>query len=190
MALEKGSLTKHDKAWEKVTQFYQEPMVWELVDAGFVNEDQRYQRQPFTKDGFIQLCLKWMVLPQPYQSRRNQVSIAEEVATELPRLSSARKIKEASSGSWGFIGLSLDDIFSKPTPPYRHNMKMPGVNHVIYRDEFLYRLILAHLEDDVRQLATRDGLKPDSWILDLTQEVGILAEKRFPGLWDHSPLEE
>lgn len=185
--------TKHDQAYERAIQLYRESRIWELTDAGFIMINGQYQRQLFTKEEFTALSLRWMTLPPPYNSVRRSVTISEDVARELPRLSSPQKIKYAMSLGWSLIGLRLDDIFSKPTPPYRETLKFnqqtPGMYFTMYRDEFLYRLILAHLEDDVINLAAGDGQDSIPWITSFTEEVGKLATQRFPGLWDYSPLD-
>lgn len=182
---EKQIPNKRDLAWQKVKEFSDQEMVWTMADAGFFKIGDHYQRETFSRESFTQLCLRWRATSM-YSSRPN-VRILEEMATYLPRYSSAKQIARATQFGWEILSLQLDKIFSRPTVQrndIRLEVKWGRMTGVIRQDDFLYRLALTHLEDDVERFAAEDKKDPIDWLVEFEKELGILADQRFPGLWE------
>lgn len=183
-------LTRHGLAWQRVREFFDQEMVWTLADVGFVRVDgQQFRKEPFTRNAFTELCLRWQATSLP--SSRSNVRISEEVATDLSHLSAPEQIAYASQVGWSRLGLRLDDIFSGPTI-MRNDVRLQGQwggsPTEMRQDEYLYRLILAHLEGDVYILAAEMGMNPHIWMRGFQRRLGMLADQRFPGLGDHTPV--
>lgn len=187
-ASEKQIPSRRDLARQKAKEFFEQEMVWTMTDAGFVKIDDHYQRQPYSRESFVELCLKWKATS--LDSRRSNVRISEEVAANLPRLSSPNKIAKATQFGWEPIRLGLNHIFSEPTirrNNLRLQVKWGQGTAVIRQDDFLYVLILIHLEDDVERFASAEKKDPIDWLIEFEKELNVLADQRFPGLWDHQP---
>lgn len=121
----------------------------------------------------------------PGQYVKKNVSIAEEVAQELPRLSTPRQIKTAMKGEWSFLRARLDDFLGKPTN-YRNETTFKQKsflgNFLLRQDDFLYLLILTHLEGDVETIIQREGVDLVVWIADFKRVLEKRSLQRFPGL--------
>ncbi len=133
--------------------------VIELEDLGIQIDRDTVTQRDFTKHDFHSLSSKW--------STAKEVLFSDNILHHLPRLSSTTQIEQALKFEWSLASMRLGDIFRRT--------KIPGNNDILgdtlkwngerlSRLDFLYHLFILHLENQIINLAGRDGIPPSAWI--------------------------
>lgn len=152
-----------------------DPKQYTMGDVGFVEINGCWIQIPYTDQGFRNLALKWRFSSKVEVLALNRISISDELAFNLPRSSSGHQIGLALLEVYSPVGDSLRAIFPRPKE-VRHQTLQPNTKYTRTKDDFLYNLIIVHLESHLRMLASADSIDPVPWGKSFEKLTGQLAD--------------